>query len=619
MSTAGGRLAALRRELAARGLDGFIVPRADEHLGEYVPAAAERLAWLTGFTGSAGLAVVLAERAAVFTDGRYVLQLAAQTDPALWERCHITEQPPPGWLAANMPQGNVPQGNAPIGTAASGGTPTGSAPGNAPPGARIGYDPLLISEEALARYTEAGLTMLATATNPVDAVWTDRPPPPLAPARPHALRYAGTPAAEKREAIAAILRAARQDAAVISDPASIAWLLNIRGADVPFTPFALGFALAHADGRCALFMQPAKLPAETRAWLGNGVTVADRAALPGALAALGGKRVRVDPAGSPVWFAQALRAAGATVAAGPDPCLLPKACKNPTERQGARAAHARDAAAVCRFLCWLDQVGPAGTATELSAANRLLALRGEVEDFRGESFPAISGAGEHGAIIHYRVTAASDRPIRPNEVYLIDSGGQYPDGTTDITRTVWTGPAAPPAALRARVTRVMQGHIAIATAVFPSGVAGVHLDAFARRALWQVGLDYDHGTGHGVGSYLSVHEGPVSLSRLARPVPIAEGMILSNEPGCYLPGRYGIRLENLLLVGQAELADAVKPFLCFETLTLAPFDTRLLDPALLAEAERAWLNAYHARVLAEVGPALDAPTRAWLTRACRAI
>ena len=260
----------------------------------------------------------------------------------------------------------------------------------------------------------------------MDAVWTDRPPPPLAPARPHALRYAGTPAAEKREAIAAILRAARQDAAVISDPASIAWLLNIRGADVPFTPFALGFALAHADGRCALFMQPAKLPAETRAWLGNGVTVADRAALPGALAALGGKRVRVDPAGSPVWFAQALRAAGATVAAGPDPCLLPKACKNPTERQGARAAHARDAAAVCRFLHWLDQVGPAGTATELSAANRLLALRGEVEDFRGESFPAISGAGEHGAIIHYRVTAASDRPIRPNEVYLIDSGGAVP-------------------------------------------------------------------------------------------------------------------------------------------------------------------------------------------------
>jgi Xaa-Pro aminopeptidase len=590
MSKANERLTALRGELAGRGLAGFIVPRADEHLGEYVPAAAERLAWLTGFTGSAGLAVVLATRAAVFTDGRYVLQLAAQTDAPLWERRHITEEPPQTWLAAN-----------------------------APPGARIGYDPLLIAEEGLARFTEAGLTMVATGENPIDAVWADRPAPPLAPARPHALRYAGKPAAEKREEIAAILRTAKQDAAVISDPASIAWLLNIRGQDVPFTPFALGFALAHADGRCELFMEPAKLPAETREWLGNGVAVAGRDALAGALGGLAGKRVRVDPAGSPVWFAQALRKAGASVAAGPDPCLLPKACKNETERQGARAAHARDAVAICRFLRWLDEVGPSGAATEISAAEKLLALRGELEDFRGESFPAISGAGEHGAIIHYRVTEASNRPLHPNEVYLIDCGAQFTDGTTDLTRTIWTGPAAPPTELRERVTRVMQGHIAIATAVFPAGVGGVHLDAFARRALWQVGLDYDHGTGHGVGSYLSVHEGPVSLSRLAKPVAIAEGMILSDEPGFYLPDHYGIRLENLLLVRKADLPAATKPFLRFETLTLAPFDTRLFDVGLLDPAERAWLNAYHARVLAEVGPALDAETRAWLTQACAAI
>jgi Xaa-Pro aminopeptidase len=590
MSVASERLDALRRELAGRGLDGFIVPRADEHLGEYVPASAERLAWLTGFTGSAGLAVVLAARAAVFTDGRYVLQLAAQTDPALWERRHITEEPPHGWLVDN-----------------------------ASPGARIGYDPLLIAEEGLARFTEAGLTMVATEANPIDAVWTDRPAPPVAPALPHALRYAGKPAAEKREEIAAILRKAKQDAAVISDPASIAWLLNIRGADVPFTPFALGFALAHADGRCELFMDPAKLPAETREWLGNGVAVAGREALGGALAGLGGKRVRVDPAGSPVWFAQALRKAGATVAAGPDPCLLPKACKNDTERAGARAAHARDAVAICRFLRWLGEVGPVGTATELSAAQKLLALRGEVEGFRGESFPAISGAGEHGAIIHYRVSEATNRPLHPNEVYLIDCGAQFSDGTTDITRTVWTGPGTPPAELRGRVTRVLQGHIAIATAVFPAGVGGVHLDAFARRALWRVGLDYDHGTGHGVGSYLSVHEGPVSISRLARPVPIGEGMILSNEPGFYLPDAYGIRLENLLLVDKADLLGATKPFLCFETLTLAPFDTRLLDVGLLDAGERAWLNAYHARVLAEVGPRLDGPTRAWLVEACQAV
>jgi Xaa-Pro aminopeptidase len=590
MSVAVERLEALRRELAGRGLDGFIVPRADEHLGEYVPASAERLAWLTGFTGSAGLAVVLAARAAAFTDGRYVLQLAAQTDPALWERCHITEEPPHGWLADN-----------------------------ASPGARIGYDPLLIAEEGLARFTEAGLTMVATEQNPIDAVWTDRPAPPVAPALPHALRYAGKPAAEKREEIAAILRKAKQDAAVISDPASIAWLLNIRGADVPFTPFALGFALAHADGRCELFMDPAKLPAETREWLGNGVGVAGREALAGALAGLGGKRVRVDPAGSPVWFSQALRKAGATVAAGPDPCLLPKACKNNTERAGARAAHARDAVAICRFLRWLGEVGPVGTATEMSAAGKLLALRGEVEGFRGESFPAISGAGEHGAIIHYRVSEATNRPLHPNEVYLIDCGAQFSDGTTDITRTVWTGPGAAPAELRGRVTRVLQGHIAIATAVFPAGVGGVHLDAFARRALWRVGLDYDHGTGHGVGSYLSVHEGPVSISRLARPVPIGEGMIMSNEPGFYLPDHYGIRLENLLLVGKADLPGAMKPFLCFETLTLAPFDTRLIDVGLLDAGERGWLNAYHARVLAEVGPRLEAPTRAWLVQACAAI
>ncbi|HET8997055.1 MAG TPA: aminopeptidase P family N-terminal domain-containing protein, partial [Acetobacteraceae bacterium] len=381
----GTRLASLRAELARQGLDGFIVPRADEHLGEYVPAAAERLAWLTGFTGSAGLAAVLPDRAAVFTDGRYVLQLAEQTDPSLWQRKHITEEPPPAWLAAQ-----------------------------AQPAARIGYDPLLISEEALGRYTEAGLKMQPVAHNPVDAVWTGRPAPPAAPAMPHALAYAGRSAEDKRQEIAAALQAAKQDAAVLSDPSSIAWLLNIRGGDVPFTPFALGFALVHADGGTELFMDPAKLSDETRAWLGNAVAVAGREALGPALSRLGGKRVRVDPGGSPVWFSQMLRDAGATVVAGPDPCLLPKACKNPVEQQGARNAHARDAVAMVRFLHWLSQVGPGGGETELSAADQLLAFRREVDGFRGESFPAISGAGEHGAVIHYRVTPESNRPIRPN-------------------------------------------------------------------------------------------------------------------------------------------------------------------------------------------------------------
>ncbi len=581
------RVTKLRQELRRQGLHGFIVPRADEHLGEYVPASAERLAWLTGFTGSAGMAVVLPDKAAVFTDGRYVLQLAAQTDAVLWEHRHITEEPPPGWLSENVPAG-----------------------------AKIGYDPFLISEEGLARFTDAGLDMVAVDRNPIDAVWTDRPPPPVAPVVPHAMEFAGRTAEEKRGQIAGLLREAKQDAAVISDPASIAWLLNIRGHDVPFTPFALGFALAHADGGTELFMERGKLSAATLAWLGNTVSVADYDALVPALGRLGAKRVRVDPAGTPASFAQTLRKAGAVVVPGPDPCSLPKACKNETEQQGSRNAHRRDAVAVCRFLHFLANRAPYGSETEMSAAARLLAFREQVPGFRGESFPAISGAGEHGAIIHYRVTEDSNRPIRSNEVYLIDSGAQYLDGTTDITRTVWTGPSDPPQALREQVTRVMKGHIAIATLVFPHGVGGSHLDAFARRALWEVGLDYDHGTGHGVGSYLSVHEGPVSLSRLARPVPIEAGMILSNEPGCYLSGAYGIRLENLLLVQDARLGSANKPFLRFETLTLAPFDRRLIDPAMLSAAELAWLNAYHARVLEEVGPNLDRDARDWLAIAC---
>jgi len=571
--------------MAAQGLDGFIVPRADEHLGEYVPPNAERLAWLTGFTGSAGLAAILPDRAAVFTDGRYTLQLAAQTDPALFEACHITEQPPPTWLKDHAA------------------------------GARIGYDPWLISQDGLDRYRDAGLEMAPASLNPVDLAWTDRPPASAEPAVPHPLAYAGQTSAEKRADVAATLRADGQDVAVITDPASLAWLLNLRGSDVAYTPFALGFVLLQSDGSAMLFMDAAKLSPATLEWLGPDVRVAAREALPAALAALSGQQVRVDAAGSPVWFAQTLRDAGAEVRDGADPCQLPKACKNAVEQAGARAAHTRDAAAVCQFLHWLD-TADRSPLSEVAAAEQLLAFRREVPEFRGESFPAISGAGEHGAVIHYRATAESDRPIRANEVYLIDSGAQYPDGTTDITRTVWTGPDAPPPELRERFTRVLKGHIALATARFPQGVAGPHLDAFARRALWQIGLDYDHGTGHGVGSYLSVHEGPVSLSRAGRMVPLAPGMILSDEPGYYLPGAYGIRLENLLMVRAADLPAAKKPFLEFETLTLAPFDRRLIDTALLDAAERGWIDDYHARVLAEVGPALEGRVRDWLTAAC---
>jgi Xaa-Pro aminopeptidase len=586
------RLRALRAIFDSLGVDGVLVPRADAFLGEYVPPSAERLAWLTGFTGSAGLALVLRDRAALFVDGRYITQAAQETDPALWERRHITEEPPGAWLAAH-----------------------------APGGARIGYDPWLHAEPALEKLSAAGITLVPLAANPVDAVWTgDRPAPPAAPAVPHPLRFAGVTSAEKREAAAALLREQGQDAAVLADPHSVAWLLNLRGSDLAHTPLALGTALLHASGAVDLFLDPSRLDAEARAHLGNEVAPRPPATLPAVLAGLAGRRVRIDPDVTPAWYARQLREAGAEVQTGEDPCRLPRATKNPTEQEGSRAAHARDAVALARFLAWFAEAAPAGGETEISAANRLLAFRQEQELFVAESFPAISGAGEHGAVIHYRATPESDRPIRAGEAYLIDSGAQYRDGTTDVTRTIWTGPGAPPASLRERYTRVLQGHVALSRLHFPAGVAGPHLDAIARRPLWEAGLDYDHGTGHGVGSFLSVHEGPAAFSRAARPVPLKPGMILSNEPGYYLPGAYGIRIENLLLVQEAEpMPDQARPFLRFETLTLAPYDRQLIATELLTVVDRAWVDAYHARVLAEVGPRLDAGTARWLARACAAL
>ncbi len=581
------RLTALRAALAARGLDGFIIPRADEHLGEYVPASAERLAFITGFTGSAGMAIVLAARAAVWSDGRYTLQLEQETDGALWERLHLIEQKPEDWLKTNAA------------------------------GLEIGYDPWLISRDGLNRF--AGSRLVPVTSNPVDEIWVDRPVPPMAPAVPHDERYTGESSAAKRARLAEALRDAGEDAAILSDPASLAWLFNIRGADVEFTPVALGYALLFADGKATLFMPAAKLPAETRAFLGNEVAVAERAELQAALGALSGKTVRYDPVTMPVWFQTTLEAAGAKLSPDADPVALPRARKNAVEQAGARAAHLRDGAAVVRFLSWLAEAAPTGQETEISAAERLLAERQAGEYFKGESFPAISGAGEHGAIIHYRVTPESNRPINPNEVYLIDSGAQYLDGTTDITRTIWTGPGPAPEEIKDHVTRVLAGHIALAMVVFPEGVAGAHLDAFARNALWQAGLDYDHGTGHGVGAYLSVHEGPAGISRAAKPVALQPGMILSNEPGFYLNGEYGIRLENLVLVRPADFGAQKRKFLWFETLTLAPFDRALINPTLLAPAQLSWLNAYHARVFAELAPLLEAPAREWLAGATAVI
>jgi Xaa-Pro aminopeptidase len=577
------RLQAIRAAMQEQGLAGFLVPHADEHLGEYLPPSAERLAWLTGFTGSAGLAVVLNDAAAIWSDGRYVLQLANQTDPALWERLHLTENPPAPWIAAHIKEGI------------------------------LGYDPWLISDEGLRPFREAGITLQPTPHNPIDANWHDRPAPPPGPALPHALKHAGEASATKREKLAAELAAQKQDAAIISDPASLAWLLNIRGNDVESTPFALGFGLLHADQRFDLFMDGTKLPAETRSWLGNQISISERTALPAALLELAGKRVRVDTTNSAAWFTDSLRGAGATVIPGADPCLVPKARKNPVEQDGARAAHLRDGVALTRFLHWLQGAG--GRETEISAADRLEAFRAEDPHFRGVSFASISSAGEHGAIIHYHPTQESNRPIHPNEIYLIDSGGQYLDGTTDVTRTIWTGPDAPPAQVRDHYTRVLKGHIALAAAVFPENTSGVRLDALARTALWQAGLDYDHGTGHGVGSYLSVHEGPISISPYLRPAVLAEGMIVSNEPGYYLPGAYGMRVENLLLVRPAD-THGTKQFLRFEDLTLAPYDRTLIDTALLRDDERAWIDAYHARVLKEIGPKVPQDVAAWLEKAC---
>jgi len=586
MKNPSDRIEALRAALATAGVEGFLIPRSDEHLGEYVPPSGERLAWLTGFTGSAGLAIVLKDRAAIFTDGRYTTQLWAETDGALYERRHLTEEPPEAWLREHAA------------------------------GLKLGYDPWLHSETFLKRV--AGLELVPLTPNPVDAIWADRPAPPAAAVLPHGLELSGQSAEAKREAAAAGLRKSGEQACLLADAHSVAWLLNLRGADLSHTPMPLAFALLRDDASVRVFLHaPERVPEPTRAHLGNRVSIEPRSALPRALAELAGMSVRLDAELTPAWFATTLRQAGARVVAGEDPCRLPRATKNATEQQGARNAHHRDAVAVANFLAWFADEARKGGLTEVSAAEQLLYFRRRVPGFVAESFPAISGAGENGAIVHYRATAATDRPICPDECYLIDSGGQYPDGTTDITRTLWTGPGPAPAALRARYTAVLRGHIALATLRFPAGVAGPHLDAIARRPLWDAGLDYDHGTGHGVGSFLSVHEGPVAFSRAAKVVPIQPGMILSDEPGYYLPGHYGIRIENLLLVGEAPAqTDQAKPFLEFETLTLAPYCRALLEPTLLTQAERDWVNAYQVRVLLEIGVLLEPPVLAWMAAEC---
>lgn len=588
------RLANLRAELKRRGLDGFVVPRADEHQGEYVPRRAQRLAWLTGFSGSAGLAIVLADRAAIFVDGRYTLAVRDQVDVKAFEPMQIPEQSAEQWIADNLPKGG-----------------------------KLGFDPWLQTVDGYDRFARAcqraGGSFVPVEANPVDAVWSGRPPAPLAPVLPHPVEFAGETSESKRARIASALVTRNADVALITAPDSIAWLLNVRGGDVPRTPFALGFALIHADGHVDLYMDRRKIPDRTVSWLGNAVTLAPPEELGSALDMLGkiGKRVLLETSTAPYWAATRLQAAGAILVRDADPIALPKACKNAVELEGIRAAHRRDGAAVSRFLEWLDQKSGAGNLREIEVSDRLQALREETGSLRDLSFDTISGAGANGAIVHYRASEATERTLQPGSLYLVDSGGQYRDGTTDITRTVAVGTPSPE--MRDRFTRVLKGHIALASARFPVGTTGSQLDVLARYSLWQVGLDYDHGTGHGVGAYLSVHEGPHRISKMPNSVALQPGMIVSNEPGYYKTGAYGIRIENLVAVKEVEIAGADRRYLEFETLTLAPIDLACIETGLLTEAERQWLNDYHRRVRETVGPTVDEATRAWLDSATRAI
>jgi Xaa-Pro aminopeptidase len=570
------------------------VPRADEHQGEYVARHSQRLAWLTGFTGSAGLAIVLADKAAIFIDGRYTLAVRAQVDVTAFVPHQIPEESPEAWIAANLPKSG-----------------------------KLGFDPWLQTVDGHERFAracaKAGAAFVPVESNPVDAVWHDRPAAPLAPVLPHPVEFAGETSEARRKRIAESVAAKGADVALLTQPDSIAWLLNVRGGDVPRTPFALGFALLHRDGHVDLYMDRRKIPDRTVAWMGNAVTLAPPDELGAALDMLGkaGKRVLIETATAPWWAATRLQAAGVTVVREADPVALPKACKNPVELEGIRVAHRRDGAAVTRFLGWLARESKGGKLREIEVSDRLQVLRQETGKLRDLSFDTISGAGPNGAVVHYHATKATERTLEPGSLYLVDSGAQYRDGTTDVTRTVGIG--TPTTEMKDRFTRVLKGHIALATARFPVGTTGSQLDALARYSLWQVGLDYDHGTGHGVGAYLSVHEGPQRISKVANNVALQPGMIVSNEPGFYKADAFGIRIENLVAVKEAQIEGADRKYLEFETLTLAPIDLNCVDVSLLTEADKTWLNAYHARVREVVTPQVDETTRAWLEEATRTI
>jgi Xaa-Pro aminopeptidase len=610
------RVEHLRQLMVKAGLDALLVPRADEYQGEYVPAAAERLRWLTGFSGSAGLAVIGRRAAALFVDGRYVVQAPAQVDTRIFEVLEVPQAKLEDWLAKRLEAGGV-----------------------------VGFDSRLHTEAMIEDLTKSlrpkGIELAAVRGNGnlVDQAWgAARPDPPAGRIRVQPMRYAGKAAEQKIAELQASLRKESEDAVVLTLPDSIAWLFNIRGADVAHNPVPLAYAIVPASGKPELFVDRGKLGSEADAHLARLARIvpdtrrdkpgarararpakrsdiAVRRALEDRLRALKAtpKRIRLDPVTASHWFFRKLMGGKARIVRGADPCLMPKARKNAAEIKGARAAHKRDGTAVVRFLAWLDREAPGGALDEIAASRRLEEMRSETQALKEISFDTISGSGANGAIVHYRVTTATNRMLRRGELYLVDSGAQYLDGTTDITRTVAIGEPTPE--MRERFTLVLKGHIAIATARFPRGTRGIDLDPFARRALWEAGLDFDHGTGHGVGSYLSVHEGPQSISRRGMTV-FEPGMIVSNEPGYYKEGAYGIRIENLVLVTEpGKVAGGEREMMGFETLTLAPIDRRLVLPELLSAPELSWLDAYHARVREAIGPELAPAERAWLEAA----
>jgi Xaa-Pro aminopeptidase len=589
-----GRIAGLREIMARSGLDAVLVPHADEYMNEYVPPCGQRLSYLTGFTGSAGLAVVARKSAALFVDGRYILQAPKQVDKSLFEVLQVPMAKPAEWIAKTLK-----------------------------PGAVVGFDPWLHAPTAIEDMEKEldgkRIRFKALARNPIDRVWgRERPAPPQGRIVPHPLKYAGKAADEKIKDLQALLRKDGQDAVVLTFPDSICWLFNIRGSDVAHNPVALAFAIVPVTGKPELFVDSGKIGPEAKAHLAPLAKISAPDALEDRLAVLrkAGKTVRLSP-GAPLWFSRKLKGGKARVVRAADPCVLPKARKNAAEIKGARTAHVRDGAAMARFLAWLDREAASGSVDEIVAAEKLETIRSETQALKEISFDTISGAGPNGAIVHYRVTTPTNRKLGSGELYLVDSGAQYLDGTTDVTRTVAIG--KPTREMQERFTLVLKGHIAIATARFPKGTRGIDLDPFARRALWDAGLDYDHGTGHGVGSYLSVHEGPQSISKSGMTV-LEPGMIISNEPGYYKTGAYGIRIENLVLVREPEkMAGGEREVMSFETLTLVPIDLRLIVPEMLSAAEREWLNAYHARVREIIGPELGPQDRAWLERATQPV